>query len=128
MRQWRPAPEKPCRVAWPRYLLALSICLADGLLGDGFGDLGGRSGGLRRHRRARLAGGVGFRLRRGFLRNRLLGRLRRLRHSLYLGRLRRRLNLGRLRRLGFPGGALRLSAPPCPPPAPPAAWFPPRGG
>src|SRR5580698_9052909 len=90
--------------------LPLSARLADALLGDGFYDLGGRGRGHRRHRRARLAGGIGFRLRRGFFRDRLFDRLRCLGRSFNLIR-----SLGRLRRFGLLGGSLRLAATLCHP-------------
>src|SRR5882672_7549415 len=95
----------------------LSACLAGALLCGGFGRrLRWRGFGRRRYRRAGLAGrggAIGLRLRRGFLRDRLLGRLA---NGLVngFGRLRIRFGrlfcFGRLGGLGLLGAPLRLAA------------------
>ena len=83
-------PLSRCFATYPRALPALFFAGALAALALQ------RMSWRRRHRRAGLADGIGLRLCRGFLRDRLLGRLRRLRIGLRLGRrlLRRRLLLG----------------------------------
>src|SRR5450432_3343522 len=97
----------------------LSACLAGALLGGGLGYWFRRRGfGRRRYRRAGLAGrggAVRFRLGRGFLRGRFLGRLvgglaRRLGRLGIRFRFGRLLCLGRLGGFCFLGAALRLAA------------------
>src|SRR6202163_426913 len=79
----------------------LSACLANALLSRRLGGLGGGRFAHPRHRCARLAGGFGFRLGRGFFRDRLFDRLRWLCIC---------FRLGWFRRLGLLGAPLRLGA------------------